>query len=526
VSETKYAAYGVDDWMKGDRGTAHPSNTDKAKMVNVRVYRDGSLGPRPRWEFDGSTNTGTGVNARIWPARYRYGGGFSPGVSGFVVVGVGVLDFYEWGNTVDRPYAEYTGLDSPAASLESQHTRIDETRWVIGGQLIDLAGPSPATPKTIALTEISATIDPAFAGSDNVYIRGAAQHQGRTFYWGSIFSGTSYSARNRLWYSDPYAPVTFSSATQYIDFDGGTIEGALSLGANLFVWTSAAEWFVIQGRGNPADATVNAIGPGRRPLLGRPPARLDNTALFFSSDLLALIVLTEDGSMDEVVLGHLGARTATPSFEVLSAVTWLAPAADGEINAVILTMEGANARSMHNGVWTTEDWNIAQDSTFPNSEQVGVCPQGNAEMLATYRHPSGGTWDVYIRESVIDKPQLAGSGSDETFVCTLGLPRMIEPNSNLRVRSVTIDCRTWSATNPLPSLAVSVADGNNATTAFTTGPNSSSLASVGEGEQSHQFIFTSAPLPFSQFSDITITFNGLVIENVLVEFETNMEPLV
>lgn len=525
MSETKYAAYGVDVWSKGDRGLLHPSVTDRPSLVNVRVYRDGSLGPRPRWTFDSTTNTGAGINARIWPARYRYGNGISPGVSGFVAIGTGVLDFYQWGNLVDRPYATYTGAGSPAASLQSQHAQIDETQWVIGEQLIDLSGPAPATPKSIGLTEVGTTLDPAFAGANQIPVRGAVQHQGRTFYWGSIFTGTSYSARNRLWYSDAYAPVTFSSSTQYIDFDGGLIEGAVSVGSNLFVWTSAAEWFVIQGRGNPADASVNAVGPGRRPLLGRPPARLDNTAIFFSSDLTALIVLTEDGTMDEVMLGHLGARESTPSFETITAVTWLAPAADGEVNVVILTMEEARARSMHNGIWTTEDWGIAQDATYPNSEQVGICPQGNAEMLASYRHANA-TWDVFLRETTIDRPQPAGGVNDETFTCTLGLPRLVVPSADIRVRSVTVDCRTYSATNPLPQLAVFVTDGTNTQTAFSTGPNASSLASVGEGEKSHQFLYTSAPLSFSQFSDVTIEFNGLVIENVLVEYETSQEPLV
>jgi hypothetical protein len=352
MSTMKVAGFGREVWMKGDRGTLHPSNTDLPGLTNVRVYRDGSLGPRPRWTYDSITNT-LNINARIWPARYRYGNGYGPGVDGFVAVNEAELFFYQWGNAADRPYAEYTGGTAPGVAVGSRYVQVDDTRWIVEDKLIDLTGPV-GSPKTISLTDINTALDAAFAGGGTIPIEGATQHLGRTFYWGSILTGgTTYSARNRLWYSDAYAPTTFTSSTQYLDFDGGTIEGAVSVGNNLFVWTSAAEWFVIQGRGNPANATVSLIGPGRRPILGRPPARLDNSAVFFSSDLLALIVLTEDGTMDEVTLAHLGARTAAPAFGTLAAQAWLGPVADGEVNSIILPMEGATARSMHNGVWMT-----------------------------------------------------------------------------------------------------------------------------------------------------------------------------
>jgi hypothetical protein len=155
---------------------------------------------------------------------------------------------------------------------------------------------------------------------------------------------------------------------------------------------------------------------------------------------------------------------------------------------------------------------------------VGICPQGNAELLAIYNDASV-DWKVYRRDIEIDAPQTAGTADDEVVECTVLLPRISEPDSDIRIRKITIDCRTFHSTDPLPALAVSVSDGQNTTTAFTLGPNSTSLTGVGNVEQSHQLIFTSAPLSFTHFSDVSIVFKNIVIENVWVEYENTKEPI-
>ena len=58
-SSTKRSrSFDTSTWHQGTRGQLSSVHTERAQITNMRLYPDGSLGPRPRWKRYGQDASG------------------------------------------------------------------------------------------------------------------------------------------------------------------------------------------------------------------------------------------------------------------------------------------------------------------------------------------------------------------------------------------------------------------------------------------------------------------------------------
>ncbi len=336
---------------------------------------------------------------------------------GFFVINDDRSDFFVWGNSSatasDGTNRFITGVD-PFISI------IDETTFLIDDYLIDL---TTVTTGTYSITDVQAAIVSAFSllAASSRRMKGSCVHQGRAFYWGEHDDTTPIFLPNRIYYSDAYAYATFSSATQFFDVDG-EIQGAVSLGANLLIWTVNGEWFVLQGRGDPANGTLNSLGKGRIPGNLKRPARFDRRGIFLASDITCMASVGEGGGIDDTTLEHIAFSGASKAYED-SGVNRVA-AANSLENAVLQLgddVNGPTAFHLANGAWTEETW--ADLSWTANAIQARADERNGKEVVALY---DGTDWRVYLRDIMIDAVQTTtapdSTSYEETPDAALRLP--------------------------------------------------------------------------------------------------------
>lgn len=522
------ATFGPQEWAKGTRGLLGAHATDKPRIINARQAKDGSLVPRPVWVENASYSMADipggiwGWDNEILVAEYQY----SP------------TDLWVQLHNPDTGAVTRRAAMAiptvPVTTIRGLPQVIDDNTILWGGSVFqkDNGGPSapwpdgPSLPPMGVVDVRAALVAAVLTGSDDFEFRSSALHQGRVFinctYRPSSAVGFVNELKGRIYFSDAYSGdindyATFTSATQFFDVDG-SVAGMISLGSNLVIWTEEGEWYVLQGRGNPDDATLNSLGPQRIPSFRRYIRRIDQSGIFMSSDGTVLCSLAPEGKVDDRALANLGySESVLASGSVgdtpLSAVT------DSLSNTIIVPTD-AGAYVNYNGVWSEETWPAefnTEDGTFSfwSDYRQGV--------EYAVEDDTGTTWTIYKRNILDENPP-----NDEVFdnpTSTLVLPRIVEPGNQVRVHKVVIDVRTFSDTDPLPDMDATIIDGDNQTVNFVAGPDDPPFARAGSTEESHQILLTCDLEAFTHFCDITITFSGLNIERAYVEYETLKEPV-
>lgn len=511
--DSKFVSFGPDTWAKGTRGLTGAHATDMPKLQDCMLYRDGSLGPRPKWQTKLLTETDADFpsdETLFFACPFRYIDTYYPG---FIFIGPNQINWYDEAGTL---FAQRSGAGSgvPGVTTRSKVTRIDTENWLVDNRVITLYDPGVSfVPHTIG----AATVDLSVFGTINVY--GSTIHQGRSFFWGLDVSFGFQRYRNRVWYSDAYDYDLASSALQYFDVDGN-IAGLVSLGSTLAIWTEQGDWYALQGVGNPANATLSKIGPQRIPPKLSQATRVDQTALFYSSDGMVMCTMDLGGEVDDLSLERLGINRSAYNYSESGTTPRMS--ANSLLNTITAPKSPLhNVLASANGVWYEEQWGM---TTYGIEPQVSSDANERVQWVAIYDSGLSG-WGVFKREMTIDQPE-DPTGFAETLTSTITLPRITMPDATLRVTQVVLDIRSYSPDTPAPVVSVSVADGHNVVTAMTTGPAvppfSGVLGAYGQG-RSHRIAAFVEPLSFTHFSDIAVSFSGLVIERISVEYQVSPE---
>lgn len=487
---TSFLDYGPETWTKGDRGQLSAHATDKPGLVNVRVYPDGSLGPRQMWDSVAfSTDTGNS-GASFLPFNY---GGSTPG---FVECGLGQPKFYELDGT---ELAEASPTNARDFSARLYMSTIDDENFLVNEFLFNMQS-TPTLPKLFYVTDTKTALDSTFmTGLSAVSIQGSTVHDGRAFYFGNENTGVSSINFDTIWYSDPYDYGAFASATQFFRVDG-RVQGVQSVGSHLYIWTSEGNWYSLQGRGDPAKGTLTKLGLGRVPPFGRNMNVLDSTAIFLDTSKVTLSLLTTDGTVDDTSVAYLGDASLTGSD--LSAHAHES-VVNSRRNTAILSLDNNTARSLYNGVWTTETNNLGVAGTVAKFSHTLAIPGADTEALLRYEATD---WDLYTRPTEVYEVY-DGSARTEEASSVLTLPRIVDPGMHVSIKSLIIDYET--TTGQTPSLSA------NWTGSINTTAGSSTDVQVDAESQ----LVVSFPVGARQsFADIEITFQHLAIQRVRVEY--------
>ena len=523
MSESKNVRFGPETWSKGSRGKVRAHATDKALLENVHVWTDGLLGPRPWWQDNSVTLSANITATSKIVAAISDDDVNGNGYTGLLAVSTNEVEFYRSDDNYASSWANNaTGVAT--AHRNSWVSQADRFKYLVGDYLIEMEGSGANITATLA------DISTVFNASATFGITGSCVHQGRAFYWGSRSLGGGLWARNEIFYSDAYDWVVFASTAQQFQVDGA-VAGAVSLGQNLVIWTTHGQWYVLQGRGDPATATLNYVGLQRIPPIFQQPAVMDNQAYFMSSDGGALCVVGPNGHVNDKQFLHLGEGT-DPS-ATSSASDYLDPAASSRFNSLVIPLQGdRNYLSSYEGIWYEEYLSGAlyDDKQFTINEETG------RNYLIEW-NTSTSRWDVYYRpvaDTNLDSDLASGSfatGFLETTAAEVHLPRIHESTKQVRVRRVIIDGMTWassSTTKPNAELTVKVTDGKGGDHTLTLGPASQPLSSVPNTSRTPIRI-TATPntvLPYTHFSDVWFdAMQGIAIESVTVEAEVSQGPV-
>lgn len=533
MSNKKSTSFSTETWSRGTRGMLGAWATNQPRIINFRLDREGKLSPRPVfYELLDLSSVHTFGTAVVIPTQYRV---TSPSVvlDGHLFAdGTGTW-FYETQSfsndiVVGNATAVATGLGISFMPSDPTVSEISSTEYMIHSSYVELRGTTGIT-VTDGWTDLDATFYP---GAGNVFLAGTEVHQGRAFYWGDIRNASGVvTANNRIWYSDAYNYTNFTSATQFFDIDGA-VAGCSSIGSNLFIWTNEGSWYILQGRGNPANATLNSIGKGRIPGPGRYIAKHDNEGIFLSSEGNCVVRVTEGGVMDDQSFGYLGFTN--------EGARWVShghntPSASGVNNTVIIPQDGTylGPDIIHrlDGVWTEEDIGALQS---PDTILVGSNGRRGVETLAYYDFAPPGGWIIYQRDVNLAGPsrEYLSMTYAESPESELWLPRITDDDSLVRVNKVIMDVQYWRGAealyayqNPQISLRVDSPKGPHTFDVRAVGQDINNLSTGSSSAEGEPLRLIGQPsdvgnLPYEHFQDVVIHgVKSFAIERVTVEYE-------
>lgn len=540
------ATYGTEVWSRGSRGQAGPFREPGLPLIrNLRMTRDGSLVVRPawfRWGWDGGSETFLNLvgHAReqssvFWAGFYR------DNVATFNIPAFGLLDsmgtkiFQR--DTVTNPLTEkFSTTDVNGTAVQqfgfgyihpvNRYDSMIKDVFVRAQGIGALAG-------NVSKGGLSLTNTFIPGGNDFLFV-GATIHQGRAFYWGpetEVASDTTIRD-NRIWYSDPYDYTRFSANTQFFDVDG-EVRGAVSIGPNLIIWTVEGNWFMLQGRGDPSRGVLHNKGKNPIPAIDDQPARFKDFAIYNSGNFDLTAIIGDEGDVDTETLARFGS-TNLPANTLANRRS--PPAASPLQDAITIpSFELAKATHLSRGVWVEEEWTI-NGITFDDRTVLRSHSELSEEILAYPADQGGGNYDfqIYTRQTVANEPSsylnLVSSRPAETVDGTLQLPRIWNPDLDLRIVQVTIDARYWKSTGIVydtPKMSVNIETSASSTDhPCIIGPDNNMIANLPIGTfgvpQSVRLVATptEGTLPMSSWSEVKIEdIRSFAIEQVMVEYE-------
>ncbi len=298
-----------DDWRDGfsSRLRFLGKNTKQWTGMNVQVYDDGTLGPRPWMRLQNTTNqvTADTIDDRMFMA-WRPADANSEGelwvhaFSGDVWVYDLAAGTWAVGPAgIDTPIttsdnrAEFWGSrhdwdDSGKNVGSAQHALLPEDNWVFGGEAV------------IDISDTVTTIN--WADSTNK-ITCFTLYRDRIWGWVTVDAGTDPA--NRLYYTDA-ASYTASTAGNYIDIgaasDGYYIKGVWPVRDSLLIAMSNDDWYVFTG--TPTQGSLRFIGSYVTPAHGACGAVLNNAVYFIAPYGRQVCIATPSG-VDTVSLSDI-----------------------------------------------------------------------------------------------------------------------------------------------------------------------------------------------------------------------------
>lgn len=512
--KSELVRFGPETWAKGSRGAQHPS-LGRARMVNMRVYRSGLLGMRPGWGSLGVSDNGTQVPL-----------GLGKQIDDRLLAS-GILTIRTSGEILYREFASGTATTTTGTVLSGvvgggvwHHDYVNPYTIVIGAwyQITAeqvYAGVTP-TFKRLQVNQITVGFVTTFGlGVTDTIPSRAVIHQGRAFVFGPPPAGEAdangWTNPQRIYYSDAYAYDTYSSASQFFDVDGAVI-GAISLGSSLFFYTEEGNWYVLQGRGDPALATLNTLARNERvPFSPSDVTVVDNTAFFIPRDRTTLCVLASNGQLDTTELVAYGPEMEPRNTVFLDDEDRNGrPAGSGELNSITLpfTLEGETdtfARQFQNGVWMEDEWSVA------GGPDMLVVPQSRIEVFL------GSTW--HARPLTIERPSNSDDevGTSGEVIGRVELPRIdAQHQQRLRVSHVEVQGQYWRGSGysqPAIGITVRTPSGDTSLTPDFT------PTTDGEG-QSFRHTVTAPSMKLEEWAEvILLDLEGVAIEHVSVALE-------
>lgn len=540
MTEFLQVTYGAETWAQGSRGRSGSFRGGGLPLIkNLRMLRDGSLVVRPSWfKWGWHVNTAafkmlSGQSrsefAVFWPCFYRDDVLSNP-IGALALLDTGGLKIFNR-DTLAQPVTElFTDTNSVALNQFGfgYIDQIDSYNALAQGALVESQGVGALSGK---ITSGRSSIAPAFLGGGRSFFYvGSTIHQGRAFYWGfeSETVNNTLIRSNRIWFSDSYLYTTFSEDTQFIEVDG-EVRGCISIGPNLLIWTVQGNWYVLQGRGNPIRATLHSKGRNRIPGVDDQAARFSDIALFNSADYDITAIIDREGNIDSETLSRFG----DPEVKALG--TRRSPAAASPQQDALTVPGSVLGEAIHlsRGVWVEEGWTL--DRSITDRTVLRSHPERNKEFLALPVEDSGSyDFQIYERETLANTPSLyldqTGFQPVETVQGELTTPRIWDPDKDVRVVQVTIDCRYWATFGSSnvyddPAMTVEISDSlTDANNPAVIGPDANmiSLLSAPAVGASVRLVATptGGPLSFASWTEVQIKgIQSFAIEQVMVEYE-------
>lgn len=541
MTELQYVTYGTEVWARGSRGRAGSFSENGYPYIrDMRVRADGSLVVRSPWTrrlwhsgsstFQDMVGHTTSSDFAVCYMTTHRADVFSSSVVAAVVMDTGGIKVFDT-----------TNITSPLTELESDTLYKAITQYGFG--YLDVLGRYQAVAQGVevkseghglsgaAFDDSRANLVSTFStASNSILYVGSTIHQGRQFFWGIEYETTLNTRirHNRIWYSDPYDYDNFTANTQWFEVDG-EVRGAISMGPNLLIWTSDGKWFILQGRGDPADATLHSRGRNKIPGLDLQPAVYEDVAMFMSHGHDALCIVDSAGNVDSTSLSRFS--VGFPQ-EVRRS-----PALSSPLFGVVTVPSVTLGEAVHlaNDVWTEELWDLG--STDMNDRMVlRSRANANTEELFVPVEVSTGVWHhrLFARARSSEYPwyypsDLVGNNVPvETVQGKIHLPRITNPDYDLHVTQITIDARYWQQPSadsiqydPV-AMTVSVAD-TETTTNHTTvlGPGTDVLSNLADGDgKSIRLVASPGKLPPQSWSEVHLDgIQSMAVEQVMVEYE-------
>ena len=506
--EKKLKVY--DTWDGGNWGADGSINAAKAspfkyRAINLQVYANGSLGPRPGWNQLAPTGTPPSAESNsdffgmLWLPTDQDDNGillFVSTISGADTVRLSINDMAYLTSTLGAVSGSSLGYTE---GNSGSFTYINPSQVVVGA--VKLYNPSANTVATI-------TYPSSFVPQAAMF------YKDRLYAWGD----TTYP--NRVYYSNFGAFSTFSAGDYFDIGTGGTtaatrseIRGAWVLKDQLVflvatgaptIRDSVGEFWTLQGP-NPITGSLSRIYQGRTPrfptfcakhnevLVGMDhgtgrgsmiisPQGVDNRALSYIRPgneryqySTARNVAATTG--EEALIMPYVVKAQDDDIHGTIAVDSTDPGGDGFSTAVTGDAElGLQAWSLVHGVWTKELWwNGAVAETQVNLTNTetdllfAVVPfLGDKLLAATNASTSGpdaGTWRIYSRDVCLDRPSRTTdtwseptephtdlSGTPFGIKSSLILPEeMAEVGCGVRVHRVIVEFDYWKGSNFSPA---------------------------------------------------------------------------
>ena len=549
MPERQQITFGSDTWALGSRGKAGSFRNPGLPMIrNLRMLNNGSLVVRPAWFrwgwFPASESylniEGHDSSTYSFFAFHYYRSGVLTQLpqEAVTIMDEGGVKVFDRAN-ITSPLTEFysdTSLDAQAIQQFGFGNLDPLSRYdiLLQGNFIRAQGVGA---NDGAASSGRIAISPAFIpGPSSFAFVGSTFHQGRAFYWGIEFEtadGTSIR-ENRIWYSDPYAYTTFSQSTQYFDVDG-EVRGAVSIGPNLIIWTVEGNWFVLQGRGDPARGVKHTKGKHRIPNLDDQPARFGDIALFNSSDFDVVCIIDRDGNIDSETLARFGGPELDVQPPTVNTKRRSPPASSPLQDAITVPLQTlGDAIHLSRGVWVEETWDIT-GITLIDRDHIRSHSERNQEWFIHPVEPVTDTWEhqLYYRDTIANKPSkyedVAGSQPAETVDGELWLPRVWDSDFDSRITQVTVDARYWkdtvsSETYDTLNLEMRAVDSEGATHVMTVGQETTTISGLPDADRGAVRI-TATPadddgLPFVSWTEVQLfNIRSFAIEQVMVEYE-------
>lgn len=434
-------------------------------------------------------------------------------------------------------------------------------------------GFAPQVSTTLAFLGALNTWNPNTGATGTVTWPGGASPSAVVLWKGRAFGFRTTVNSNRVWYSDAFAPTTFSSASQFFDVGTSALIGAVPLRDALMFVSADGTWWTLTG-GSPTTWTLRELGVGRVPVGAAAMAVYENAVMFWSRYAAGICVVTPD-RIDSLSLDFIrptidksvGFQTFGTSVPIVS----MKPVPFYESSAVIFPFIGQQSDrgsrfdapylgfqsvDLINKVPSWSRYWVADTSASPGygmddaTNTAGARIVGCAELANTLlvgvdeqRLPNNTTNTValYTRDLTLDRPskstdaysssieELAGvyaqdGNATQMSACELHLREYAPPPGNrVRVRRVLADVRYWDGDyyqDPAISLQVLNESGVLETIAHTSASHNLTVSSTGDTGMPGRVEWWPSPQPASMYSQIRfISAVSIAISKIIVEYE-------